>query len=484
MTSPARRSYDVVVAGSGAGGCAVAGTLAQAGARVLLLEQGRRAKAPADALEAVLRYYAHGGFWAPAGNCLMPVPTGRALGGTTTINSGTCFDPPADLVRRWEAGSGGRFDAAEFSRHLAEVRKRLPVRRATEATASACSRRFLSGLRALGWEEGRYLERAETGCTGAGRCCFICPEGAKATADRAFLDLSGGRGPELVESASLRWVRPAPRPGGFVRAGLRTPTGDEFVSCRALVLACGSLATPYFVRAARLGPSWRTGGDGLTVHPAAKLFALFDEPIEGWRGVPQGAGWTDETLPGVRFEGVYTPPDLAALTLPIEGLALREWMDRYERVATFGLMIKDSARGSVRYPFGRSFPLIRYDLAAEDAATIAQGLLRAARVFLAAGAKKVLLPFVGEPNVFESPGALARRDPAAVKPGDLQLMAFHPLGTCAMGRTADWEQRVAEGVYVADGSAVPGPLGVNPQLTIYALGLRLADRLARAGVCA
>lgn len=483
MTTPARRSYDVVVAGSGAGGCAVAGTLAQAGAKVLLVEEGRRAQAPRDALEAVLRYYSHGGFWAPSGNCLMPVPTGRALGGTTTINSGTCFDTPADLVRRWEADSGGRFDAAAFSKHLAEVRRRLPVRRATEATASACSRRFLFGLRALGRGGGHYLERAETGCTGAGRCCFICPEGAKATADRAFLE-PGGRGPEIAENTSLRWVRPAPRPGGFVRAGLRTPTGDESVSCRSLVLACGSLATPYFVRSARLGAAWRSAGDGLTVHPAAKLFALFEERIEGWKGVPQGVGWTDSELPGVRFEGVYTPPDLAALTLPLEGRALRDWMDQYDRVATFGLMIRDSGRGSVRYPLGRSFPVIRYDLPPEDAATIAKGLLRAARVFLAAGAKKVLLPFVGKPNVFETPEELERRDPAAVRPGELQLMAFHPLGTCAMGRTADWDQRVAEGVYVSDGSLVPGPLGVNPQLTIYALGLRLAERLAREGLAA
>jgi choline dehydrogenase-like flavoprotein len=35
----------------------------------------------------------------------------------------------------------------------------------------------------------------------------------------------------------------------------------------------------------------------------------------------------------------------------------------------------------------------------------------------------------------------------------------------------------ARGVYVADGSAVPSSLGVNPQLTIMALATRLAFRL-------
>jgi choline dehydrogenase-like flavoprotein len=67
---------------------------------------------------------------------------------------------------------------------------------------------------------------------------------------------------------------------------------------------------------------------------------------------------------------------------------------------------------------------------------------------------------------------------------DLKLMAFHPLGTARADARAshgvidgDLQVHGAEGVYVADGSAVPSSLGVNPQMTIMALATRLAFNL-------
>jgi cholesterol oxidase len=60
----------------------------------------------------------------------------------------------------------------------------------------------------------------------------------------------------------------------------------------------------------------------------------------------------------------------------------------------------------------------------------------------------------------------------------------HPLGGCAMGRSArdgvvDSYGRVFgyERLYVSDGSILPGPVGVNPSMTIAALGERIAERM-------
>jgi cholesterol oxidase len=65
----------------------------------------------------------------------------------------------------------------------------------------------------------------------------------------------------------------------------------------------------------------------------------------------------------------------------------------------------------------------------------------------------------------------------------------HPLGGCPMGRNenegvADSYGRVFgyPGLYIADGSIMPGPVGPNPSTTIAAISHRIAEQLiAEAG---
>jgi cholesterol oxidase len=63
-----------------------------------------------------------------------------------------------------------------------------------------------------------------------------------------------------------------------------------------------------------------------------------------------------------------------------------------------------------------------------------------------------------------------------------RVISVHPLGGCPMGRDAhegvvgpDGEVFGYPGLYVADGSVMPGPVGANPCLTIAALADRFSD---------
>jgi cholesterol oxidase len=65
-----------------------------------------------------------------------------------------------------------------------------------------------------------------------------------------------------------------------------------------------------------------------------------------------------------------------------------------------------------------------------------------------------------------------------------RVITVHPLGGCPMGRTSgegvvDSSGQVFgyPGLYIADGSVMPGPVGPNPSLTIAALADRFADRI-------
>lgn len=457
---------DYVVAGTGPGGSAAAGRLAEGGARVVVLEPGPRPEPRPDAMEAVSRYYAHAGLTAAVGEGLLPLPYGRALGGTTAINSGTCLRPPEELVRGWAARVPG-FDADRFLSLVEEVWIRIKVREAPESTMSSSSRLFLEGLSKLGIPGGHRLHRSEDGCEGAGRCCFVCPTGAKMTADRAFLDPVKGK-----VDLRLGWQLVSVEPGAPARAVVRGPEGRRALSCRGVILACGSLSTPYFLESVGA-----PAGSGLTVHPAAKVFARFDRELEGWHGVPQGAGLVDPVEPKVRYEGVFTPPELAALTIPLEGRALKAWMDDFPRAAGFGFMVRDSSRGSVHYPLGPGNPVVRYRMNDEDKRLMLHAMRFVGKTLLAAGAREVLLPLNGLPASFTDAAALERADLSRVRASQLQLMAFHPLGTGGLGRAVDGGLKAAEGVYACDGSVVPESLGVNPQVTIYAFGLYLAEKL-------
>jgi choline dehydrogenase-like flavoprotein len=265
----------------------------------------------------------------------------------------------------------------------------------------------------------------------------------------------------------------------------RTEDGHVLtVRARAVVVACGALVTPGFLERQGLAGGSGQLGKNLSIHPAGGALAEFDELILPWKGIPQGYTIEDLHEEGILFEGANVPLEMTMTMTALVGPELIRLAESYDHVSSFAFLIEDSSRGSVSQVMGQ--PMVRYWLTEQDVSHIKRALDVLAQVFFAAGARRVHLPIAGF-DVIESPDGLAALRRARIRPWDLDLSAYHPLGTARMGTDPassvvgpDHRVHDTEGLYIVDGSVVPSSLGVNPQITIMALATRAAEKIAGA----
>ncbi len=496
------------VIGTGPGGAPVACRLAQAGQEVVVVEEGARvdlATAAARPIDAFAGLYRDGGQTVTVGTPSIPVPLGKVVGGTSAINSGTCLRPADETMDGWADRLGlEELRAAELRPYLDEAATALGVAPASAEVAGRNAHLAKRGADRLGWD-GEWLPRNATGCRGSGRCVFGCPTGAKRHAGLAWIDaalaagahlLAGTRVEGIEAPARPRRARPGARrrgrPSSFARGGRRIVVhardgdgGRIRIEAERVVVGCGALLTPGLLRRSGLARGNPHLGRHLAIHPATGVAARFDDEIvDGHRGIPQSYGIDRFADRGVTLEGIAGPPEYFAFTLPLRGGGHHAAMRERRRWAQFGLMIGDRPVGRVREVGigSRRHPAVRYDLHPADRDAIRFGIARLAELWFAAGAREVVPPIAGVPPLRD--GDLGPLDASPASAAALRLMAFHPHGSARPAAAAadgvlDPSLRVrgTEAVYVSDASALPATLGVNPQLTITALALRLARHL-------
>ena len=481
---------EVVIIGTGAGGAAAAYELASRGRAVLLLEEGdyhRRGSFRANAARAQHMLYRDQGMTVALGNVGIPVFTGRAVGGSTVINSGTCYRAPERTFQRWRErfGLGGEFSSTGLSPFYERVEAMLQVTPADPLHLGAIGPIIARGAERLGLRHGP-LPRAAPECDGQGVCCFGCPTGAKRSTDVSYVPEALKRGAQLVTAAHVDTIDVVAGRARGVTATLGGARKRKLtVKAEAVIVAGGTLMTPLLLRRSGIGKRPALGKN-LSIHPASKVFALFDQPVDQWKGIPQGYSIDHYAEDGIMFEGGSVPLSIASLGVPWTGHRYTELMERYPYLATFGFMIQDEGRGEVRTGAGGK-PLVLYNMTERDTRTMQRAIEILCEVYQNAGARRVLPALPGHDEV-STPEALAKLRASKVAPGDLEITAYHPLGTCRIGADEaavlgpEHEVRDAKGVYVCDGSAVPSSLGMNPQMTIMALALRAAEGIdARLG---
>jgi choline dehydrogenase-like flavoprotein len=467
---------DVVVVGSGAGGAAAARVLAEAGLSVIVVEEGEhhdRGSYSSDPFEALPMLYRDSGMTACEGRPVIPLPVGRCVGGTTVINSGTCFRAPDDVLARWRDDFGIGW-AAELEAEWEPLERDLRVAPVDPARAGRNAELCRAGAEAIGAANGPIHRNA-----GDVVCCGSCPMGCELDAKQA---VHVSELPRACAAGAV--VRPGVRVQEVLlengrAVGVRA-AGYE-VRARAVVLAGGALGTPELLLRQGIANGSGEVGRRLRIHPACWVGARFDEEVRGWDGVMQSwhvGEWQEQ---GLFLEATFTPFAFGAHWLPGAGAEFKRRVERYADLAIIGVHLSDRSEGRLRVRGGAL--RIGYRLTGEDAARLRFGIARAAEIHFAAGAREVY-PQIG-PLATLQPGGQKHIEDGRFKPSDLRLEAFHPMGTVRMGSdpsrsvvSPSGETHDVPGLYVADASLFPTSLRVNPMLTVMACARRIAQEMA------
>jgi len=456
---------------------------------VLVLEAGPyrpTASYPALAFDAVQDLYRSAGATMTLGFPPIALPLGSLVGGTTVINSGTCFRVPDFVHDKWASryGFGADLSAAALAPYFERVEGRIgvhPVRPDVMGANNEIARR---GAAALGWSGG-YLKRNARSCVGSNRCAFGCPTEAKQAMHISYLPDAVAAGARVVSGVRAKRVTFDGRRATGVVATVRNADGRaRTVRVRAdhVVMSAGTVHTPLLLRAS--GIRHPSLGKRMTIHPAVKISGLFPgQDFFAGPGVPQSYYIDEFQQQGIMMEGAHVPPDMLSFSLPGKGRAHKALMERSREIASYGFLVSDEPSGSVHRGFAGE-ALLRYDISKRDMGLMNLGIKKLAELFFAAGAEELYMPSWKLPVLRPGDDIEAVVESAGLRPMDLDVAAFHPLGTCGFGpgrRRFPLDTNLAvrgrAGLHVVDGSVMPSSLAVNPQLTIMALAVRLADHL-------
>jgi choline dehydrogenase-like flavoprotein len=474
---------EVVVVGTGAGGGVVGRELADRGFAVVFVEEGehyRRDAFDGSSVRAHQRFY-RGAF--SVGNMAMPVFIGRLVGGSTAINGGTCFRAPPWVLDRWcEDTDSGDFSTEEMRPYFERVEAVLDVRDADRSTIGPIGDVMARGCDALGWSH-YPIRRNAPGCDGSGFCDFGCRTDARRGTNIAYI-------PPALEKGAM--VFTGLRAESVAIEGRRAVGVDAIdkngrtirVRARAVVLAGGAIPTPLFLL--KQGICNRSGqvGRNLSTHPSGGFSALFDQPIRGHAHIPQGYCCDEFLREGMLITAAQPDLNIAAAVIPFSGRRLMDTLGRLDHLANFAMLVRDSTRNGRVWRDVGGMPAITYSVAAEDVDRMHQAMCRVGEMCLAAGATR-MHPATFKHRLLKGRGDLEAFRASRLGPTDYMWTSYHPLGTSKMGRDpktsvvdTSHETHDTKALYIVDGSTVPGPLGVNPQLTIMAMATRAAEKIA------
>ncbi|KDP37817.1 hypothetical protein JCGZ_06719 [Jatropha curcas] len=485
---------DAVVVGSGSGGSVVAGVLAKAGYKVVVIEKGNYfARSNLSLLEgpSMDQMYLSAGLMA-TDDMGVVVLAGSTVGGGSTINWSASIRTPQHVTDEWSNAYGLEiFDSKLYKEALDVVCEKMGVQ--SEINEEGFNNAILrKGCEELGYNVNT-IPRNSSSDHYCGWCCLGCKDGKKkGTCETWLLDLvNSGNGLILPNCEAIKVLHKRRRRGNRrVASGVAFAFGKEVcvVQSKVTIVACGALSTPPLLK--RSGLKNPNIGKHLHLHPVTMAWGYFpdDQPLawpEKHKKSYQGGIMTamslvtSDKLYGAVIQTPSLHPGMFASLMPWgSGVDMKRKMGRFSRTAHIFALARDKGSGKVNSPNS-----ISYQMEAADEENLQKGLEKGLRILAAAGAEEIGTHHskgrslnVKKASYKEFDKFVKRESSRSLRDLSTQICSAHQMGSCRMGidprnsvvneMGETWE---VEGLFIADTSVFPAALGVNPMVTVQAI---------------
>ncbi len=477
---------DFVVIGSGAAGATAALVLAEAERDVVVLEEGPAVREEDRGLgssEAFMRLFRDAGTQVAMGRSVIPILQGRCLGGTTVVNGAIVWRLPEDAYERCFGTAGAREELplATLLSHMDRIERDLSVAPPPDRLLGGNGTLMKVGSQKLGWR-GHAIRRNVVGCQGSGRCLEACPTQRKQSMEVTYLPRASSHGARILPDHEVRLIETSA--ARAVAVSGRRSDGSPFrlVARRGVVLAASAIQSPCILWRSGIGPREHVGAH-FHAHPGTAVAGIYRDPVRIWEGATQSYEVDEFREQGFKMEVVGLPVELAGVRLPGLGQGFQRSMRDFPHMAVWGVQVRAEAEGRVEPQGDRA--RITYTPSTRDMERFREGVKRLCEMHFAAGAVRVYPGVHSGPDELTSPDEIRKLDELPLDPRHWSFIAAHLFGTCRMGPSSSsgvvgWNGAVhgVQRLWVVDASVIPGNLGVNPQHTIMALAMELAQRIA------
>ncbi|MDH5816055.1 MAG: GMC family oxidoreductase N-terminal domain-containing protein [Candidatus Nezhaarchaeota archaeon] len=404
---------DVIIIGSGAGGSVASYRLVNQGLKVVLVDAGKYVK-PERARES----------FSPA---LSSIEVQRCVcvGGTTLVSLGNMLMTNA-IIEKFR-GFG-----VDLEDEVKEICKLMRVTKVPQDKLPPFAMRFIDVAEKNGLKVEVMPKSIDfSQCVGCGRCAYGCPKDAKYTALN-LIRTSLQRGLILLSGFVVKKLHRLQ--DEIIVEGVMNGSKIK-AKCRALVLAAGALETPRLL--SQIHDDERIGKN------------LFIDPFITLGGPYNGPSAVD----GIQM-AVYIDYDDFLLSPHYSGLlqfqfAVRGIDHKGKGIASIMIKVADEGKGTV-WPDGT----IETHMTKRDLRILERGVREAKNLLLELGVK--------EEEIVAT-----------------HVRGAHPGGTAAISYVVSRDLTIngCDGVFVADASLIPPPLGKPPILLIMSLAMKVAKRV-------